>query len=183
VSTPRRLDPVLPVPAPARPVQWNAAWVRVVIGVVLVAANGLVLWYFCRSWDRYGNPAFGGYRLDLDVYRIGSTVWRHGGSLYGSLPTTTRGINLPFTYPPTAAIIVAPLSMVPFAVASLSITVATVVCLVVVLALAVRSLGITIDWLVLGALLPLAWPPSRCARPLATARSTCYSWRWSRWTA
>jgi alpha-1,2-mannosyltransferase len=46
--------------------------------------------------------------------------------------------------------------MVPFAVASLSITVATVVCLVVVLALAVRSLGITIDWLVLGALFPLA---------------------------
>jgi alpha-1,2-mannosyltransferase len=151
-----RLDLVLLVPTLVTLVRWNSAWVKVLTGVVLVAANGLVVWYSCRSWDRYGHPGFGGYRLDLDVYRIGSTVWRHGGSLYGLLPTTTRGYNLPFTYPPAAAIIFAPLSMVPFAVASLSITVATTVCLIVVLAIAVRSLRIRIDWMVLGALFPLA---------------------------
>ncbi|HWC80609.1 MAG TPA: glycosyltransferase 87 family protein [Pseudonocardiaceae bacterium] len=126
------------------------------IGVALVAVNALVLWSCCRSWDRYGHPGFGGYRLDLDVYRIGSTAWRHGSSLYGPLPATARGFDLPFTYPPAAAILFAPLSLAPFAVASLSITVATVVGLAVVLALAVRSLGLSIDWMLLGALFPLA---------------------------
>ena len=63
---------------------------RMLTCVVLIVANALALWYFARSWAVYGNVGFGGYRLDLDVYRIGSTMWRHGGSLYGALPNTTR---------------------------------------------------------------------------------------------
>jgi alpha-1,2-mannosyltransferase len=123
---------------------------------VLFVANLLAFWYFARSWPQYGNQGFSGYRLDLDVYRIGSTMWRHGGSLYGPLPTTTRGIDLPFTYPPAAAIVFAPLSLLPFWLASLSITVLTVASLLVVLVLVVRALGLKVDWRVLGVLLPLA---------------------------
>ena len=29
------------------------------------------------------------YRIDLDVYRIGSLTWLHGGNLYGALPKTS----------------------------------------------------------------------------------------------
>ena len=134
---------------------------KVLIGIVLIAVNLFVLWRFARSpLNVYGPLSFGGYRLDLDVYRIGSTVWRNGGSLYGVLPHTSGGITLPFTYPPAAAIIFAPLSLIPFALASTLITVATVVSLLVVLYLAVRSLGLKVAggdrWLLLGALLPLA---------------------------
>lgn len=138
-----------------------SARTKVLTGIVLVAVNLFVLWRFARSpINVYGPLSFGGYRLDLDVYRIGSTIWRHGGSLYGHLPNTTGGINLPFTYPPAAAIIFAPLSLIPFPVASVLITLATVVSLLVVLVLAVRSLGLKARgadrWLLLGALLPLA---------------------------
>jgi alpha-1,2-mannosyltransferase len=138
-----------------------SARTKVLIGISLIAVNLFVLWRFARSpINVYGPPSFGGYRLDLDVYRIGSTIWRHGSSLYGQLPNTTGGINLPFTYPPAAAIIFAPLSLIPFPVASVLITLATVVSLLVVLVLAARSLGVKAKgadrWLLLGALLPLA---------------------------
>jgi alpha-1,2-mannosyltransferase len=138
-----------------------SARTKVLIGLVLVAANLFVLWRFARSpINVFGPPSFGGYRLDLDVYRIGSTIWRHGGSLYGALPNTTGGINLPFTYPPAAAIIFAPLSLISFATASVLITAATVVSLLVVLYLTVRSLGLKVSgadrWLLLAALLPVS---------------------------
>jgi alpha-1,2-mannosyltransferase len=138
-----------------------SARTKVLIGILLIAVNLFVLWRFARSpLNVYGPLSFGGYRLDLDVYRIGSTTWLHGGSLYGALPNTHGGINLPFTYPPAAAIIFAPLSLISFQVASVLITVATVVSLLVVLVLAVRSLGLKVRgadrWLLLGALLPVA---------------------------
>lgn len=52
----------------------------------------------------------GGYRIDLDVYRTGATVWLNGGDIYSPLPALARGEHLPFTYPPIAAILFAPLS-------------------------------------------------------------------------
>ncbi|HEX4221094.1 MAG TPA: glycosyltransferase 87 family protein [Pseudonocardiaceae bacterium] len=134
---------------------------KVLIGILLIAINLFVLWRFARTpLNVFGPLSFGGYRLDLDVYRIGSTIWRHGGSLYGHLPDTSGGINLPFTYPPAAAIIFSPLSLIPFPVASVLITAATVVSLLVVLMLTVRSLGLKVEganrWLLVGLLLPFA---------------------------
>jgi hypothetical protein len=64
-------------------------------GVGLIAVNLFVGWCAVRPSGVNGQRSFGGYRLDLDVYRIGSTVWRHGGSLYGVLPSTARGFNSP----------------------------------------------------------------------------------------
>ena len=89
-----------------------------------------------------GRPfQIGGYRLDLDVYRIGSLVWQRGGDLYGILPRTLHNQDLPFTYPPLSAIVFAPLSRMPFWLASAGISVLTAMSVLVVLVLALRRLG------------------------------------------
>jgi len=46
----------------------------------------------------------GGGRVDLEVYRAGAAVELHGGDLYGQLPRLGNGHQLPFTYPPFAAL-------------------------------------------------------------------------------
>lgn len=81
------------------------------------------------------------YRIDLDVYRIGGSAWWAGGDLYGHLPVTTAGLGLPFTYPPIAAVLFSPLAAVPFWVASLAMTLASLAALAVVLRLVVESTG------------------------------------------
>jgi len=60
------------------------------------------------------------------VYRIGSRVWLRGGDLYGALPPTSSGARLPFSYPPVAAVLLAPLSLVPMAVATVALTLASI---------------------------------------------------------
>src|SRR5579859_989253 len=107
--------------------------------VVLAAA---VMLFFLPSWTPHG-PRLLSYRLDLDVYRLGGQVWLHGGQLYGTLPTTAIGVRLPFTYPPFAAILASPLSLIPLGVAGLLITLCTLGLLAVPLRLYLR---------------PLAWP-------------------------
>lgn len=87
--------------------------------------------------------AFGPYRVDLDVYRIGSRAWLSGVHLYGRLPPTMSGARLPFTYPPVAAILLSPLSMVPMAVASAVLTAASAGLLALVLRASLRSLDQT----------------------------------------
>jgi alpha-1,2-mannosyltransferase len=57
------------------------------------------------------------YFLDLEVYRIGVHTWLAGGDMYGPLPLTTIGRELPFIYPPFAAIVLTPLVLVPWSVA------------------------------------------------------------------
>jgi alpha-1,2-mannosyltransferase len=105
----------VPVPRPAsRPAR-----------VALVAANLASVAFFLLSYTPHG-VRFGPYRIDLDVYRIGGHVWLSGGGLYGRLPATTYGARLPFTYPPIAAVLLSPLSLVPMAVAGTVLTLATV---------------------------------------------------------
>jgi alpha-1,2-mannosyltransferase len=81
------------------------------------------------------------YRIDLDVYRIGAGVWRAGGNLYGRLPATRAGVALPFTYPPIAAVLLVPLARVPFWLASLVVTVASVAALVLAVRRVLASTG------------------------------------------
>lgn len=66
------------------------------------------------------------YRIDLDVYRTGGQVFRDGGDLYGELPELAQGAHLPFTYPPLSAEIFALFTLVPLAVASAILTLATI---------------------------------------------------------
>lgn len=94
------------------------------------------------------------YRIDLDVYRIGSLTWLHGGNLYGALPRTGAGIGLPFSYPPVAAVVLSPLALVPMAVAGFALTLASIALTWVVLRVFSRSLSARLGlwWLVPAAL-------------------------------
>lgn len=110
--------------------------------IMIAAACAATLLYACLA-----------YHLDLDVYRIGGRVWLHGGNLYGILPPTTQGVQMPFTYPPLAAIVLSPLSLFPMR------AVGAVVDLVIVAVLAQalrpfnRRLGWSLGWVLPAALL------------------------------
>jgi alpha-1,2-mannosyltransferase len=67
------------------------------------------------------------YRIDVEVYRMGARAWLDGRPLYsdGAMFHTSIGLNLPFTYPPLAAIAFCPIALVPFPVASVTMTLIT----------------------------------------------------------
>jgi len=67
----------------------------------------------------------GGYRIDLDVYRTGARVLLHGGDLYGRLPRLASGVELPFTYPPFAALSFVPLALLGYTAANWLLTAVT----------------------------------------------------------
>lgn len=91
------------------------------------------------------------YRIDLDVYRIGSQVWLRGGNLYGTIPATLSGARLPFTYPPIAAVLLSPLALIPTGAATALFTVATIV--MTALVVRIFSAGQAVSWLLPAALL------------------------------
>lgn len=90
------------------------------------------------------------YRIDLDVYRIGGTALVDGLALYGPMPATAIGSGLPFTYPPLAAIVFAPLSAITLEQASFVLTAVSLLALAATVVLTLRSLGMvgraTIGW-------------------------------------
>ncbi|GFG55093.1 alpha-(1-2)-phosphatidylinositol mannosyltransferase [Mycolicibacterium agri] len=73
------------------------------------------------------------YRIDIDVYRMGGRAWLDGKPLYadGVMFMTRGGLELPFTYPPLAAIAFAPFALLPLTAASVAITVTTFVLLII----------------------------------------------------
>jgi alpha-1,2-mannosyltransferase len=73
------------------------------------------------------------YRIDIDVYRMGGQAWLDGHSLYSPDVKfhTPIGLNLPFTYPPLAAVIFAPFAWLGMPAASVTITLITLVLLLV----------------------------------------------------
>ncbi len=73
------------------------------------------------------------YRIDIDVYRMGGQAWLDGRALYadGTIFRTQGGLDLPFTYPPLAAVAFAPFALLPLAGASAAITLTTLVLLLV----------------------------------------------------
>lgn len=73
------------------------------------------------------------YRIDVDVYRMGGRAWLDGSPLYadGAMFATQGGLDLPFTYPPLAAIVFSPFAMMSLPAASLVITAVTLVLLLV----------------------------------------------------
>ncbi|OLF09235.1 hypothetical protein BU204_33180 [Actinophytocola xanthii] len=104
--------------------------------MVLVAVSWLVLSL------RAGTHVLTGWRLDLEVYRVGADVWRHGGPLYETLPELSNGSRLSFTYPPISAVLLAPLALVPFEVASAVMVLLTAGLLALVLVVVLRSLDV-----------------------------------------
>ncbi|VEG56276.1 putative integral membrane protein [Mycolicibacterium aurum] len=73
------------------------------------------------------------YRIDIDVYRMGGRAWLDNQSLYadGVMFQTRGGLELPFTYPPLAAVAFAPFALLSLEAASVAITVTTLILLVV----------------------------------------------------
>lgn len=73
------------------------------------------------------------YRIDVDVYRMGGQAWLDGSPLYadGAMFHTRGGLDLPFTYPPLAAVAFAPFALLSLEAASVAITMTTLVLLVV----------------------------------------------------
>ena len=86
-----------------------------------------VVW---AGWRLLGHVT---YRIDIDVYRMGGRAWLDGQPLYadGAMFETQVGLELPFTYPPLAAIAFAPFALLPLSVAGAAITVTTFVLLIV----------------------------------------------------
>ncbi|MGI6870870.1 glycosyltransferase family 87 protein [Amycolatopsis sp. 3B14] len=53
-------------------------------------------------------------QIDLEVYRYGVQAWWDGRDMYGTLPEVANGAELPFVYPPFAALLLSPLAMLPW---------------------------------------------------------------------
>jgi hypothetical protein len=81
------------------------------------------------------------YHIDLDVYREGGAGF--GSDLYDRdyFVGTDRNFSLPFTYPPFAALLFAPLQWIPLTTAAVMITILSAVALWVCIALVLRSLN------------------------------------------
>lgn len=108
--------------------------------LALIAVNlGCVAWFV--AFPHAHSMTLGPYRIDLDVYRIGSRAWLDSKNLYGRLPATMSGAKLPFTYPPMAAVILAPLALVPMVAASVGLTLVSVGLLALVVWWCLRSMS------------------------------------------
>jgi alpha-1,2-mannosyltransferase len=53
-------------------------------------------------------------QIDLEVYRFGVQAWWDGKDMYGPLPRVENGAELPFVYPPFAALLLGPLVLLPW---------------------------------------------------------------------
>lgn len=82
------------------------------------------------TWRLFGHTP---YRIDIDIYQMGGQAWLDGHPLYSddALFQTPIGLNLPFTYPPLAAVAFSPFAWLHMPAASVAITLLTLVLLVV----------------------------------------------------
>ena len=141
--------------------------------MALVAVNLAAVTAFLLSYSRHG-VGFGPYRIDLGVYRMGGQTWLRGGDLYRQV-LVIPGLRLPFTYPPVAAIVLAPLTLLPMTAAGTVLTVGSIALAGAVLRVFLRRLGRAGCGVSCG-----RWPgccrwrccSNRCAPPWPTARST-----------
>lgn len=115
----------------------TAAWrVTQLLVVVAVAHAG---------WRLFGHIP---YRIDVDVYRMGGRAWLDGQPLYadGAIFRTQGGLELPFTYPPLAAILFSPLAMMSLPAAGVTITAVTFILAAVSVWLVLTRLDVAEGW-------------------------------------
>jgi alpha-1,2-mannosyltransferase len=109
------------------------------------------------------------YRIDIDVYRMGGRAWLDGRPLYadGAMFTTRAGLELPFTYPPLAAVVFAPFALLPLSVASAAITLTTLVLLIASTVIVLTRLDVWPSTAVTGepAWLPRCWLAAAIVAP------------------
>ncbi|MGB0435857.1 MAG: glycosyltransferase 87 family protein [Mycobacterium sp.] len=82
------------------------------------------------AWRLLGHTP---YRIDVDVYRMGGRAWLDNRPLYADSATfqTQGGLELPFTYPPLAAVLFSPFALLSLEGASAAITLTTLILLVI----------------------------------------------------
>jgi alpha-1,2-mannosyltransferase len=93
------------------------------------------------AWRLFGHTP---YRIDIDIYQMGGQAWLDGRPLYrGDVSFHTPiGLNLPFTYPPLAAIVFCPFSWLHMPIASVAITLLTSALLIVSTTLVLTGLDV-----------------------------------------
>jgi alpha-1,2-mannosyltransferase len=136
--------------------------------VALVAVNLAAVIAYLLSYSRHG-VGFGPFRIDLTAYRAGGRAWLQGANPYGQAAVTPAGQVLPFTYPPVAAILLAPLALLPATAAGTILTLVSI-------ALAAASLRVFLRRLAgpaAGSWWAVAWllPPALLLEPV---RSTLF---------
>ena len=114
---------------PAQALVWSLLW------LVAAGALGYV------AWRLFGHTP---YRIDIDVYQRGGQTWLDGRPLYrGDVRFHTLiGEDLPFTYPPLAAIAFCPFAWLHMPAASVAITLITLVLLIVSTAIVLTRLDV-----------------------------------------
>jgi alpha-1,2-mannosyltransferase len=97
------------------------------------------------AWRLLGHTP---YRIDIDVYRMGGRAWIDGHPLYSDNVKfhTRAGLDLPFTYPPLAAIAFAPFAVLSLPAASAMITVLTLLLLMVSVWIVLTRLQVAENW-------------------------------------
>src|ERR1700759_5396933 len=114
---------------PGRALLWCLLW--------LLAAAAL----YYVGWRLFGHTP---YRIDIDIYQMGGRAWLDGRSLYRGdvMFHTPIGLNLPFTYPPLAAVVFCPFSWLHMPAASVAITLLTLVLLIVSITIVLTPLDV-----------------------------------------
>ncbi|GAB3001756.1 glycosyltransferase 87 family protein [Mycobacterium bourgelatii] len=97
---------------------------RVLVWSLLWLVAGWALSRLLR--DLFVNPA---YRIDIDVYQMGAQAWLDGRPLYDGVLFHTPIVDLPFTYPPLAAVFFSPFAWLKMPAAGAVITALTLVVL------------------------------------------------------
>lgn len=114
---------------------------RVSLWCLLWLLAALALTYTC--WQLFGHIP---YRIDIDVYQMGGRAWLDGRPLYtGNVMFHTPIVDLPFTYPPLAAIAFSPFARMGMPVASVVITALTLVVLLVSTMIVLTRLDVWAD--------------------------------------
>ncbi|MBK4148286.1 glycosyltransferase family 87 protein, partial [Corynebacterium macginleyi] len=107
----------------------------------LILSALAALWWIIDIPALFSGEFHAFYHIDLDVYREGGAGF--GSDLYNRdyFVGTDRTVSLPFTYPPFAALVFAPLQWIPLTAAAMVVTVLSVLALWVCIALVLRSLN------------------------------------------
>lgn len=116
----------------------RSAWVWRLFQLITLVAMG---W---AGWRLLGHLP---YRIDIDVYRMGGRAWLNGDPLYadGAIFHTRAGLDLPFTYPPLAAVMFAPFAWLSLEAAGVGITLTTLVLLIVATVIVLTRLDVWPD--------------------------------------
>lgn len=125
------------------------------IGVIIAVLASLAA---LLPWLLDSGPSLR-YAIDIDVYREGAKAFMAGDNLY-TRSYQVGGIELPFTYPPLAAILFIPLALVPYGFALVGWTLLTAVllwwCMTIVLRHILPTLADAGHRVIAAWLLPLA---------------------------